>query len=442
MQTFTCPSKGWNRLTRGSACSRHAAGKLVEKTLSRSESERASDMDLDDTGHLSASVKDQSDKQIDLSVSRALSPESRPEDVIGVSRSQWLISPTVDLLFVCGFAPWLFGAATAIAAFNGKIPAPFKSGVPDTGPFNSLFLVVAALIIGESHQFTSIIRYYSRTGSKKQARKLDRFPIWVIYTGLIIIFGGIATGFVVPLSILASVVILPILMLAQFMFPVVLMQHVCAQAKAIGLIYCAKEGYKLSREEKYHLSAATWLLVFLGAFTIAAPFGISEIALNSGLIGSIHQAVRLCTFAELAYFAAKLIWRGLKNDEWLPAGAGWMWTNLILFVLIPFFFMPLVWLYVPIFFHATQHWVVAWITQKRENASSEKPATGVQTLKDFLVLVLPVQALSLSVLFLPLFLGSLVFGLNQGLQNTLSVGWSMLVFYMHYFSDRIVWRPQ
>jgi hypothetical protein len=132
-------------------------------------------------------------------------------------------------------------------------------------------------------------------------------------------------------------------------------------------------------------------------------------------------------------FAGKMIHRGLKTDEWLPDGAALLWANLALWILLPLDALAYVWLFVPIFYHATQHWGAAWITQQKE--SGIKPINFTQWASETLRLVLPVQVVSLTVLFFPL----LAFGaVNQ--DATLPVVWSMLVFYLHYFADRVVWR--
>jgi hypothetical protein len=112
--------------------------------------------------------------------------------------------------------------------------------------------------------------------------------------------------------------------------------------------------------------------------------------------------------------------------------------------------MIYVWMFVPVFFHATQHWAVAWMTEKKECASdsTEKRPSTLQDLIHFCKFALPIQVVSLAVLFWPLFfqLEAVMKAKNHtpfsGPEFTLALEWSILVFYMHYFADRIVWRSE
>jgi hypothetical protein len=150
----------------------------------------------------------------------------------------WLVSSRIDLLFVCGLAPWLLGYL-AYLILGGTPNAP---SVSESQQHMTIFFVVASLIIGEGHQFTSIVRYYTKLRQRKKQKFILELPFYVIYSGLAsLVF--LMLGFTLA-SIPAMLFILVVAQIGIAFFPVVLLQHVCAQAKAIGLIYCGKEAFE------------------------------------------------------------------------------------------------------------------------------------------------------------------------------------------------------
>ncbi|MBX9723513.1 MAG: hypothetical protein K2X81_19060, partial [Candidatus Obscuribacterales bacterium] len=187
----------------------------------------------------------------------------------------WLISPVVDLLFVCGFAPWILGIA-AYFAIDSNLA---KSGIgPGQYGFN-LFFIVASLLIGESHQFTSIIRFLAKHPKKPRfviPRLRTCFIIVAVLHLIVLGCWGAFSSQSMSLSTFLSGSASVFGSLAILLFPVFLMQHVVGQAKSIGLIYCAKKGFKLSKFENFVLSTLTFLLFVTGASTIAVPFGLTS----------------------------------------------------------------------------------------------------------------------------------------------------------------------
>jgi hypothetical protein len=361
----------------------------------------------------------------------------------------WLVSRAFDILFVCGLAPWLIGIGCFFITGAGGAYPPTK--YPQQ--LLTFFFVASSLIIGESHQFTSIIRYYSSFRKRAKAYTMERIPFWIMYA--------------LALEFLALVLYHPaqdflrwtfpvftvLLQFAVILFPAVLMQHICAQAVAVGVSYCRIAGYNFSQAEKRSFTAVTWLLIATGACSIAVPFTFDA----DNIIGISTNSIQLATIvgpiASGASFtalicAAHVIFRGFKRREWPPLGAALLWVNLVLLILlsVPLPGMAYVWLFVPLFFHATQHWALAWSTRKREARTSLGSSLKRTDLaREFCKLVVPVVTLTLIVLFLPLLLSrtshlSPISDLFPG--ETLPVFLSMFVFYMHYFADRVVWRPK
>jgi hypothetical protein len=427
-------------------------------------------------------------------------------------RAVWLISPMLDLFFVCGLAPWFFGFAIFLFT-DGRLDLQTPSQY-----IVAVLFATASLLIGESHQFTSIVRYYGKFRTRTKAYKLDRVPFWTIYVGLALLvtaLGGLATTWPPWLIAILSMVVMGIVIPAMSLFPVVLMQHFCAQAQAVGLMYCGLGNYKLSQSERTSLTVVSWSLIAAGASTIAKPFGTSINGFGIGLIVLVLIATNALTrhlkpgdrcmawvlsllawggllattfgtgtgvlaivfptipspisaaiggilpwlpaFAACAtiLFAVQILRRGFRDGQWLPKGAAVLWANLALFTLVvplfPTSIMLPIWMLVPVFFHASQHWAVAWYTQAKEIGPGEIDlGKGAYSLRQFCKMFLPVQALSLTVLFLPLIAAHFsgvhlppLFGSREDSSalTTLPMSWSMLVFYMHYFSDRLVWRP-
>src|SRR5262249_37905170 len=147
----------------------------------------------------------------------------------------------------------------------------------------------ASLIIGESHQFTSIIRYFGGISRRTKGYKLQRLPFWLLYAtfATVAILAEMRVPFDHPVELALVSGIGFVSQLSMALFPVVLMQHFTAQAKAIGLVYCGMHGYKLSRLESFVLSFTAWLLVIAGGFALAMPFGFTVNEENMAMVRTV-----------------------------------------------------------------------------------------------------------------------------------------------------------
>ena len=378
------------------------------------------------------------DLQLDNSIGAVV---SKPDEQIVAEttkakpESRWFVSPIFDLIFVCGLAPWILGYFTQFST----LILPDSQGLESTHDTFNMTLVVAALLIGESHQFTSIIRYVEQRFKKKWEPPFKTFVYLAVALHLLLAMFMFAQSSHVPfVSVIEGTISSLIAPLGMLLFPVVLMQHIAAQSKAIGLIYCARSGFQLSKKESILLSIVNICLVIFGAMTIAGPFGLFQEFANSMEMFSVLPY--LCLVSSATIFGGLMVSRGRRTGQWLPAGAAILWSNMLAFVLLgKSTFATCVWLFIPIFFHATQHWSIAWMTTRKESQDlDEQPG-----FRDFLVfcrLVFPVIAVTLLVLFMPL----LMFDMSklQSAEKTLPLGWSMFVFYLHFFADRVVWRPE
>jgi len=401
-----------------------------------------------------------------------------------------------DRLFVCGFAPWICGLIGYLL-IGERID---RVEVRQLQSFLTIFFVASSLLVGESHQFTSIIRYYGAFRTRVKAYRAERIPLWIICTILAIGFTFmIVPDWIHPIDHLLIPPLSSIVLAGMILFPVVLMQHFCGQALAIGMTYCGLKGYHFTESEKTFLSVVSWCLVAAGATKIALPFGSDSIQLMEfGLLwimgtylnaatqkqiwsdrlvawstaGILFASISVLegfkagtmrhillpyvpTFASICSLAPyvatgavlfaviHLLRKGFRNDEWLPEGAACLWGNLVLFILlVPLFrtsLMLAIWMLVPIFFHATQHWALAWHVRTKENPSKQLLTDIRKQAMEFFKFVLPVQAVSITILFLPLIQKQLA---GDESVDTLPLIFSLFVFYFHYFADRVVWRPR
>lgn len=330
------------------------------------------------------------------------------QDVAAVRTERvWLISPWFDALFICGLAPWIFGFLAYLLTqgfFGYEFSLPIRQGA-------DFAFIVASLLIGESHQFGSINRLFSIKNFKRnrQAWLLIGMFWAAVIAGMVgFPFGGVVLVY-------------------MSLFPMVLLHHICVQAKTVGLMYCGKAQFRLSRFESGCLNLVVFLLVLYGGQSLAGP-----------LFANMHIPIIPIQITVLCWEAAALgtglvVWwiarRGFRTGEWLPLGAGLLWANLAAFILLPLPITLHALLFVPLLFHATQHWAVHWITYKREN---DLKLGKVELFK----MALPVLATTVVILFLPLMISM---GTQQ-VNASLPVELSMVVFYYHFFADRVVWR--
>ena len=343
----------------------------------------------------------------------------------------WMISREVDLLFVCGLAPWILGGLAW--ALLGSPMQDMHATFLHRG-FTMLY-VFSALLIGEGHQFTSILRFHFARRFWKRWKSLP--PVVFMWVGFFSVGLGLFSSqfseLNAGLQALAG--------LGMVLFPIVLVHHFCIQAHAIVLLYCTKSGYLVEKSQLRMFRLATWFLVAGGACAMALPFGLTE---TDRILENVPQYAIPLMVASLLLVAVPAMVRGRVAREWPPITGVMLWLNLVGFLMMPMQFGAYVWVFVPIFFHASQHWVVAYASRRRETATAKLERSA---LHDLLRLVLPVQAVSLAVLYMPLLTINLPPGVDAQSASmqpnlTLPVTWSMFVFYLHYFTDRIVWKPR
>jgi hypothetical protein len=373
--------------------------------------------------------------------------------------SPHLVSPMFDMLFICGLAPWILGLATFLLT-GGQIVSGSNSPASSHPWFTASFVAVS-FIIGESHQFTSILRYYGSFKRRKKKYRLERVPFWLIYVAALVALAAIFMPNSLSRDFIQSAtgpLFLFIFSIAIGLFPSALLHHFIAQAVAVGQMYCKMEGYTFGRSEKLTLRIISWLLLLTGTLTIAQPFFTSINLTSMALplfeetkllsIDSFKMLMNISMYATIfaiCAFGFNALMRGFVHNEWMPVKTAMLWINFALFVLVPLPAMLYVWLFVPIFFHATQHWAVAWSTHKAEsveNATIE--GSSKVPIISFCRFLLPIMFTTCVVLFMPLVLspGHLQGFVPAGMDATLNVFLSMFVFYLHYFADRVVWRPK
>lgn len=357
------------------------------------------------------------------------------------------MSAKFDILFVCGIAPWLAGALFYIVTIADQHFG--NQFFPQQGL--ATVFIIASLLIGESHQFTSIIRYYTTFRKRDRRFIKERIPFWIIYSSLTVL--SIVTilhqqGRLSGPLLLLELIFIP----AVLAFPAVLFQHVCAQAVSIAQIYCRMANYAVAPHEKTALSSLFCFLTLTGGCSIAIPFGWESLVELFALPQHpVQQHLLSFFFASAALISGyillrNVIKRGFTTGEWPPITATLLLTNLTIFTLLPLI-QPnaiYVFLFVPLLFHATQHWALAWHSHMKETQTDT--TTTQNTWHKFYEFALPILSITFGILFLPLImrhLSSPISPLQFGLgSNTLSVLFSMLVFYLHYFADRVVWRAK
>jgi hypothetical protein len=348
----------------------------------------------------------------------------------------WMLSPLFDLLFICGLAPWILGFVSYFIV--GALTNAPRHNLPQTSL--TLAFIVASFVIGESHQFTSIIRYYSKFRYAKLGVKA-RFPFWFIYSliiGTLVIVATPMSGFP-PIDLIRGPLGLTIMFVAAA-FPAVLMLHICAQVNGVFLRYCQMNGYSMSKIERRGLTLLSWMLAGTGALYMAVPFMMQPF--DNDIVQLAISVSATATAVAVLY----TFFRRLATGAWPPAPAIVLWCNMTLYALLPFYFVEMryVWLFVPLLFHATQHWTIAFKTQHEERARLQKVLSN--SFADDARWVLPIQFVTLLVLFLPILVPFRAADFIQSSDqifgtNTLTILPSMAVFYLHFFADRVVWRP-
>ncbi|MBU6454980.1 MAG: hypothetical protein KGS72_24635 [Cyanobacteria bacterium REEB67] len=342
------------------------------------------------------------------------------------NKSVYLVNPFFDYTFVCG------GLALALSAIALSTQIPANSLVQSSTPV-ILLGVLGTYLFSEPHSAATIFRLYGEANNRK------RFA-FVAYVLPLILAACFIGALYVP-------VIAKIMAVLYLIF---ITHHIMAQSFGIAMIYCARDGFNMSRADKNGMKALIYSAVTLSVaqqFTTAwqrehflgidmPPMGF----LPPQLINMLQTMVILTVILFAIDLAIKHA-KGIRHIP-LPAVATLMTGTLALSINRST--SEVVWLFIPAFFHASQYMCVVFAYKLKRETKQKQDAVAVPDESDRMLKNMEFLGGHFVECFLVglLIFAALPFALAAcGLSLTLCSALIFLAVNLHHFAaDACIWK--
>lgn len=261
----------------------------------------------------------------------------------------WIIGPAIDYLFVCGGAVWI------VVLINYLLIGTEMPLIKD----NPRHMVLLGILYVTQHVFFdahNIATHWRLWGSPEDREAFKFYRTWLLYAA----FGIFILAFVVRELIGALI----------FLYVVVVFWHYAMQSYGIAMIYFAKRNYILTGREKEIFRVLMYVLsayVLVRFFTVQDvypynPFGAAQ-PFWMPIKGQAAEVVLDVCTGSLALFGlafAFIVVRKLFVDKQLLP----LPVVMLLAVIVALAFTTnsvnlLFWVYIPVFYHATQYLAVS-----------------------------------------------------------------------------------
>lgn len=320
-------------------------------------------------------------------------------------RNTWIISPTIDCLFVCGGLFWLlYGLHLfALGQTNHSQQLTLLAAVSNLG----------FLFVSETHTVSTIFALDKKDGTSTVRSTL--IPLLLISVGILSLF--IST--------------LPAVLLKIYLLWVP--QHFLAQTRGIFLLYCLKAGLEITATKRFWLLTTTRLTMFYWMAVLLTDYkqGPTEFLMvrlpDWGILPTwTASTLLLLSFCSILAFTMSFLPRSLKGakQKLPPAHAIAMLITSLLLFLLPRERLDDIWLYAPAYFHGSQYLCLVYARIK-----DSKPFIAFT--------MLPLALLCAVAVFagLPL----LISKFNVPLITALAVVFCCIQF-QHFLTDAKIWK--
>lgn len=339
--------------------------------------------------------------------------------------TKWLISPVVDLTFICGGALWVLFGLHAVALAHCPVAFPLKvlENIANIG----------VLFIAEAHTLSTFFLVSDEVEAGSQSSGLcppqlaSRISaVWSVPALLflsVLVVGYVCLQFVVVPAVLAKIYLL------------LVPQHFIAQSRGIFLLYCLRCQYSLSGLRRWFLFFTTrlvmfyWMSVLLSHWSSPSQvFLFQKLPDWSLLPDVVPAALYLLSLASCLLLSVVMV----ADFAAGPGRASWpgslqLVSGLFLF-LIPEPFLGELWLYAPAYFHGSQYLCLVY--------------SRTRNTREFLSFVFWPLALALSVIVFagfPLLIQGL--GLAAGAASGAAVAVVFcLAQFVHIVADARIWK--
>lgn len=266
---------------------------------------------------------------------------------------EWILHPTLDLLFVCGGLLWIV------------FPIHFfLLGGKNDSPFAQWMVVTAALgtvMLSQTHIVATLVRLYN---DRETREKFSLYSYWAAIACATLALAGCIH------PALAGIYCRIYLLIVS--------QHFTAQAYGFALLYCFKRGYRMSAFDKGVLSSlmrSTMMFAILRQCTYKEWSGDKFLGQTLPFWGPLptwlEQVAAVCIVVSAVVFTACLVRNFVSTKKLFPLPSLLLvLTAVIIFVLGPKI-TGVLWIYVPAFFHGSQYVIATTAYHLKERGLPE-----------------------------------------------------------------------
>lgn len=333
----------------------------------------------------------------------------------------WILHPFLDLVFCCGGMVWLF----FIAHFFGFGPENISKPVQ----LLLAFATLGGIALSETHVMATLARVYT---GKSASRFAPRTTVAAAACAILALIGSFQQELV------------PVLLKVYLLF---VAQHFTAQTFGLTMLYCAKQGYFMSKQEKLPLAVlmqSTMAVAVLRQLSWR-EWSVSELlGFKLPFWGALPEWV--CHTAELVLcasaftFIAALIQKWRKEGKVFPLPAALMTFTGVFVFLAGKEISDTLWIYVPAFFHGSQYICISLALYIKEKGMPE----GMTPQQIGQLVTEPVSLKYLAVLTLGALIFFQVLPLAAGLIGMNAAATAASTFaaiHLHHFiTDSAIWK--
>lgn len=269
---------------------------------------------------------------------------------------QWILNPTIDLLFCCGGLLWLVYLANALV----------KSHLPAANTSMILLTLAGTHLLSETHTAATLERLHE---SKPTRKALNKFGV----IASVICFFLAAASLVTPG--------LPAIFAKIYLIWIV--QHFMAQTYGIALIYCYKRNYFMNLWERRIFKFAIDATIVYG---ILKQFTFREWSVDKfvgqslpfwGPLPAPFFAVADCALkVAIVSLVAMITAKFVRERKMFPLPAALLTATGIAIFTLPKSVTTSLWIYVPPFYHGCQYLVVSTSYFLKERGLPENVSTS------------------------------------------------------------------
>ncbi|MGE4130267.1 MAG: hypothetical protein AB7F86_01445 [Bdellovibrionales bacterium] len=327
---------------------------------------------------------------------------------------RWFLTPSLDLLFVCGGMVWILAGLTGLMLGLGY---SYQNSATFT-----IFLLVSVNLLANSHTMATFVRLYHSSANRQSYFEYG-FLLILPVLGLTWIGARSET------------------MAALFvrLYGILVGWHYARQVYGLCLLYGLKQGYQIPEVVRLSWQLLVWAVSLKVAVTrMIYPDTLARV-LNISALPTPILPFEVFTVAKVflilvaAACVVLIFWFGIKRAEWPPLPAVVLLSSMTLFFLSEGLLDSILWYFIPAFFHGSQYIAVSGVFHMNESGARNIQGVSLSRIVTYLLAL--VGGGILIYYGIPYFMGWIGFEQRIALAAVFCV-----VNFHHFLTDGAIWR--